>query len=295
MKLSKELAELYYSAADARKVLGIDEDTFQYWGKTERVKRVYLPGRRHPVYSKQAINKLAGQIEATMLAERAIGLEYRKATVNDMDAEVELACLVFGSRAGLPEAVALRRAFREKNPDSTYHLYDGDHLVAYINIFPLEHQAIEQFKEGTRGWLLGAENVETFDPGKPLECIIIDLATTPTVPPARRGTYAQILLENFSRTLTSWGESGIEIAKVYAASNTPSGIRIIRHAGFSTFKEVSTGRFTFELDIESSENRMLLEYKEALNDWKQRRQTSVTSPSKGRAKKPSRTHVGAEV
>lgn len=269
MKLSNDLAKIYYAAADARKVLGLDEESFQYWGKTERIKRIYLPNRKHPVYSKQEINKIASQIEATMLAERVTGLEYRKATINDIDAEVELASLVFGARAGLPEAVALRTAFREKNLDTTYHLYEGDHLVAYTNIFPMQYEAIAQFKEGTRGWLLGANNVKPFVPNEPLECIIIDLATTPTVPPARRGTYGQILLENFSNTLKEWGENGVEISKVYAASNTSSGIRIIRHAGFSTIKEVSVGRFTFELDVQQAETRMLIEYKEAIKSWKE--------------------------
>lgn len=295
MKLNNELSKIYYSAAEAKKALGLDEESFQYWGKTERIKRIYLPGRRHPVYSKQEITKIANQIEATMLAERAIGLEYRTATLNDIDAEVELASLVFGARAGLVEAVALRRAFREKNSDTTYHLYEGDHLVAYINIFPIEHSAIEKFKEGTRGWILGTENVICFEPGKPLECIIIDLATTPTVSPARRATYAQILLENFAKTLKTWGENGIEIAKVYAASNTPSGIRIIKHAGFSTLMEVSTGRFTFELDVPSAETKMLTGYKEAFKTWKEKQQTSMTKPKNGKAKKPSTPSVGAYI
>lgn len=294
MKLSNDLSKIYYSAAEARRVLGLDEESFQYWGKTERIKRIYLPARKHPVYSKQEINKLANQIEATMLAERATGLEYRKATINDLDAEVELASLVFGARAGLPEAVALRRAFREKSPDTTYHLYEGDHLVAYINIFPIEHHAIEQFKEGTRGWILGVENVGAFEPEKPLECIIIDLATTPTAPPARRSTYGQILLENFAKTLKGWGESGVEIAKVYAASNTPSGIRIIRHAGFSTLKEVSAGRFTFELDVQKAETKMLIEYKNAFNGWRQKAKNTTTKPRSKRAKTPTITTAEVE-
>ena len=69
MKLNAELAKIYYAAADARKILGLDEESFQYWGRTERIHRIYLPGRKHPVYSKSEINKIAGQIEATMLKE----------------------------------------------------------------------------------------------------------------------------------------------------------------------------------------------------------------------------------
>jgi hypothetical protein len=286
MKLNQELAKIYYTAAEARHVLGIDEEAFQYWGRTERIKRIYLPGRKQAVYSKKEINKIASKQEATMLAEKMTGLEYRKATVNDLDAEVELASLVFGARASLPEAVSRRRSFIEKNPDTTYHLYDGDHLVAYINLFPFNQEAIAAFKEGTRGWLLGLDKLKQFTPDDPLECVMIDMVTTPTVPPARRGTYAQMLLEGFSRTLEDWGEKGIEITKVYAASNTPSGIRIIKHAGFQVIKEVSTGRFTFELDVETSETRMLIGYKEALKSWKDNKLSDTSRPKSRRSGKP---------
>jgi hypothetical protein len=266
MKLNEELSRVYYTAAEARKVLGLDEEAFQYWGRTERFRRILLKGRKQAVYSKREINKMANQINAAILAEKATGLEYRKATLDDIDSEVELAQFVFGARAGMVEAVKLRRAFREKNLDTTYHLYDGDYLAAYINIFPFGNEAIESFKHGTKGWLLDIDQMEQFTPDKPHACIIIDLATTPSTTPARRGTYAQILLEGFYETLKNWGEQGIEITRVYAASNTPQGIRILKHAGFETIQEVSTGRYTFELDIANAGGKLLAEYKNALQE-----------------------------
>src|SRR5450755_559618 len=195
MKLNKELANVYYTAAEAREALGLDEEAFQYWGRTERIKRIYLPNRKQAVYSKKEVNSIASKMETAILAEKPFGLEYRKATPNDLDHEIELANLVFGARASIPEMINLRRSFIEKNPDTTYHLYDGDHLAAYINLFPFDQEAISKFKEGERGWFLGVDHLEQFQSSKPLECIIIDMATTPTVPPARRSTYAQILLE----------------------------------------------------------------------------------------------------
>jgi hypothetical protein len=132
--------------------------------------------------------------------------------------------------------------------------------------------------------MLGADRIEQFEPDKPLECIIIDLATTPTVTPSRRGTYAQILLENFYQTLKEWGEKGIEITKVYAASNTPQGIRIIQHAGFQTIKEVGPGRYTFELDITKDSHKVLAGYKEALQRWKETQGKEAATKPKGRTK-----------
>jgi len=277
MKLSKDLAKVYYTAAEAREVLGLDEEAFQYWGRTERIKRIKLPGRKQAVYSKKEVNSIASKMEAAILVENLTGLQYRKATLNDLDHEVELAHLVFGARASNPEMINLRRSFLEKNSDITYHLYDGDHLVAYINLIPLDQEAIARFKEGERGWFLGTDHIEQFRPGKLLECIIIDMATTPTVPPARRGTYAQILLEGFTRNLTEWGQTGVEISKVYAASNTASGIRILKHAGFQVIKDLGNGRYVFELDVNASEAKILLGYKEAIRQWKEQQNSSNTN------------------
>jgi hypothetical protein len=269
MKLNKELAKFYYTAIEARNALGLDEEAFQYWGRTERVKRIYLPNRKQAVYSRKEVNQIANKMEAALLAEQSSGLEYRKATLNDLDQEIALANLVFGGRASIPEMVNLRRSYMEKNPDTTYHLYKGDQLVSYINMFPFDQEAVSRFKEGTRGWLLGVEHMEQYKPEKQLECIIIDLATTPTVPPSIRVAYAWPLLENFGRTLKYWGENGVEISKVYAASNTASGIRILNHAGFEVINDLGNGRYVFGMNVKESQTTLLREYKEALNEWKE--------------------------
>src|SRR5712692_1313571 len=86
MKLGN-LAEFYYTAAEARKKLGVDESTFQYWGKEERIARTYLPGRKQPVYSRREIDDLANEIEATVIVEKAKDAEFRKATVKDLEEE----------------------------------------------------------------------------------------------------------------------------------------------------------------------------------------------------------------
>ena len=266
MKLSPELAKVYYTAAEARSVLGLDEEAFQYWGRTGRIKRVYLPGRKQAVYPKKEINYIAGKVEAAILTENASGLTYRKVTIDDLDHEIELAQLVFGARAGIPDMINRRKAYMQVNEDTTYHLYDGDHLAAYINIFPFDQIAINDFKDGTRGWFLGTDHLEQFKPGKPLQCIIIDMATTPTVPPARRSTYAQLRIEGFGKTLEIMASNGVEVSKLYAASNTASGIRILRHAGFQEIKNLGNERYIFELDIQSSPSKILLGYKEILQE-----------------------------
>ena len=280
MKLNKELAELYYNAAEARKILGIDEEAFQYWGRTGRITRTHLPGRKQAVYSKKEINNIASRIETTILAEKSSEIAYRKATVSDMYQENELAKIIFG-RGG--DALEARQAFLTRNPDCDYHVYDKDKLVAYINVVPLKHQTIIDFLESKIGniWTITTDDIELFEPGKPVECLIIDMITTPTVPPMQRRNYGAKLLKGLVQSLEEMGKKGIEITKVYAISRTITGIRLLKGAGFhpiETHNKRKNGSLSFELDILATDEKILHGYKVALAKGKQKAKPVTTSP-----------------
>jgi hypothetical protein len=212
------------------------------------------------------------QINATIIAEQ-IGTEFRKATVDDLAQEAKLAHLVFGAKA---EALEERKTFLEKNPDIDYHLYDQGMLVAYIIIVPMKLEAIEGFLHGKMiAWRISPDNIEQFTPGEARECLIIDMVTTPNAPPLTRTTYGAKLLTGLIQTLTDAGHKGVEITKIYAASNTPQGIRILRNAGFEEMYETRKGRFAYKLDIMASKEKILRTYKDAIQQWKESHKQEV--------------------
>ena len=267
---SARIKELYYTAGEARKVLDLSDDKFQYWVKAGRIEKVLLPGRKQSLYPKQSVDKLARRIEASIIAEVPEGLVYKKAEIEDLEEEFRLSYLIFGKGA---HTVATRRGFMEQNPDIDYHLYDHDESVAFINIIPSKLTAIKSFMSGQlRGKDLNVRDVERFTPGKPLECIVMEMATTPTVPPGRRTLYGTQLLMGLSETFREWGERGIIIKKLHATSSTPTGIRIIGTAGFETAKDLGEDRggerFAFELDLSKSDAKILKGYHEALKKVK---------------------------
>src|SRR5713226_7034250 len=178
------VSEVYYTAREARAVLGLNEHTFQSWVKAGKITRTKLPGLGQGVYLKRDIDRKARLIESAMFLDTSKDLEFRAATPQEIEAETHLAHLIYGKRVLKPEAQRARRQLVEINPESTWLLYDRDMLAASINIVPLTHEAIEEFKQGVRGWIfVGREQVKQFAPGEPLEVIIIDLMTTPAVPP----------------------------------------------------------------------------------------------------------------
>jgi hypothetical protein len=284
MKLGN-LAEFYYTAAEARKKLGVDESTFQYWGKEERINRVYLPGRKQPVYSRKEIDDLAHEIEAAVIVERAKGTEFRLATVKDLEEENQLAQLVFGRAAGAMP----RKQYLENSPESDYHLYDQGKLVAYVTIYPLKSEAITRFMQGEiRGWQIDPDDFEELTPGKPIELLVMDMVTTPTAPPQKRAEYGRLMIANLLRVLRSWGEKGVEISRFYAVGGTSNGQHLLESAKFTREegRRIGTGRIPYELDVTSSDAKWLRGYTEAFAQWKQRQETSTAEKiSNSRGKK----------
>src|SRR5689334_13542491 len=105
----KDIRNLYYTALQAREVLGLDEDEFQDWIGAGWINRYVFPPRKRGLYLKSEIDSLAEKMAAEMIAvaiqaqqeEGSASLEqgivYRQATLADLPAENDLSEVVFGS------------------------------------------------------------------------------------------------------------------------------------------------------------------------------------------------------
>ena len=294
MRLGKEIAKYYYTAEQARKVLGIDEQRLQYLVRKGHIRRTNLPTYAQGVYLKKEVNDLAEQTEAIIIAQVAEGLAFRKATVDDLEEEYRLARVIFGARADTAEIRQGKRAFLEKNPDSDYHLYDEGTFVGCIHLVPLKHQAILDFLERRVGaWLIDPQSIEQFEPGKPLECLFLDALTTPGVEATKRSAYAAYMIVKLVKALADMANRGVQISKVYGASRTPTGIRLLKSAGFKEIQAYEDGGITFELDIMNSDEKILRKYQEAFHQWTSQQEGKAT-PSKTRSKRESRSTENGE-
>lgn len=266
-----KISELYYTAAQARAVLGLNEDTFQNWIKAGRIRRIKLPGRGQGLYLKRDIDRKANLIEAALFLDNTKDLELRAGTTADVDAEIHLAHLIYGRRVLSPESQRARRRLVETNPESSWYLYDRDLLAASLNIVPVAPEGIERFKQGVRGWLFVPDLVRQFEPGGPVDCIVIDYMSTPAVPPEKRKFYSEAILRELAySTFKSWGARGVELRKVYTCGSTDAGRALLRGSGmFHELGEPVPGRVIFELDVPSTDFVLLHPYKEALAAWKE--------------------------
>jgi hypothetical protein len=272
VKLDETLTKLYYDPKGARDALGISLEKFNYWVELGIIESVTLPQLKHRVFSRSHIDALGRHLEALLLAAAKEHEEFRVATVVDLAKENELALINFGSGPNTAANNVARRAFIEKNPEITYHLYDSGLLVAAINIVPLKHHCLAEFREGKRGWLFSPHDIEQFEPGHPLELIIINFMTSPSVPSIRRSGYAVRMLSELANVFEAWGERGVEIASIHASGGTPAGRRILESAGFQLLGAKSETRVIYYLDVMSSELKLLQGYKQGLKRYKEKQQ-----------------------
>jgi len=89
------------------------------------------------------------------------------------------------------------------------------------------------------------------------------MATTPDVSIVRRTQYGAKLISGLSAFLIELARQSVTITKFYATSATPTGISLLRNAGFKELNHIGK-RMAFELDIMASDNLLATEYKRAL-------------------------------
>lgn len=200
--------------------------------------------------------------------------------MEDLEQEDHLAYLNFGEGSISAERVASRRRFLQANPLSSFHYYDAGKLKAFLNLIPMSHEAILEFRKGMRGWMFPSEDIKQYAPEERLECIIIDFATVTNAPPERRDRYAAYLLHNLcSVQMVEWAKQGIDIKSIDACGGTERGRKVLEQSGFvfmGTYKtpaidkpDVLVDRHMYHLDIDQADHLVLLHrYKQTLEERK---------------------------
>lgn len=264
MKKGENLGN-YYTAREAQERLGIDEGNFYYLIRTGKIKKHIPPGKKQGVYPKHQIDRLAREMLAFMTYDETERVKFMKATKDDIKEEYEMAALMFGSAT---HDIATREAWLAKNEETDFIVKDEGRIVAFLNVLPVRHETIMRFINGEiRGWEIGADDILQYTPGSEVECVIMSMATSPDANIARRTQYGARLLSGFLRALEQLAERSITITNLYATSSTPTGIAILKNAGFEEISQIGK-RIAFKLDMINSNARVAVEYRKALNEQK---------------------------
>jgi len=269
----------YLTATQAGELLG--PNRLYKLIKDNRLHRKAPPGYKHGYYLMSEVQAIIdaetafytaseNQETSTKLSEKLKGhtLEFAQATADDTEGIHEVASKLFPHTT----SADTRKPLIAACPVGNYVVKDNGQIVAYIHIQPLKHDRLMAFIKGEiRGWQLTADDLDCFGPGKTVEVLIKSIGSYHEDNNIRLA-YMQRLLNGTMREIAKLGQQGVVLTKIYATSDTPTGIAMSIHAKMrplGAMKGSDGKRFAFELDVAESNLPLLRDYKQALAEWKQ--------------------------
>ncbi|HVB61784.1 MAG TPA: hypothetical protein VNE61_11365 [Ktedonobacteraceae bacterium] len=251
-----------YTASEAIKKLKMPQATFHNYVKTGKIKKVTMPGKTEGFYEKAYIDKMAEAQELFALQYAAAPAEFSVAKPDDVQGIYDVMAKFWGMLY-IP-TVEQRLAWYQVNPEIDYVVKREGIVTGYITLLPLKPETMQKLMAGEIGTKdLQPTDILPFTPGNPLECWL-GLAVKPGV--FRQETYGIYLISGMLKKIQELAERGINIAKLYAKSETPDGIRMSKHMGFEDITP-SPNQMPrqFVLDLETSESPYAESYREILS------------------------------
>ncbi|MBA2394693.1 MAG: helix-turn-helix domain-containing protein [Ktedonobacteraceae bacterium] len=259
-----KLSDRYYTGREVQRKLGITEPALRNLVNQRKIRKITPPGKQYGVYLKEEIDTYEEKWLAFLAEKELPKTTFEIGKISDMEKVYDIA-----KRAITPGTMTaeLRSSWLEANPESCYVVKHDDKVVAFFHLLPLKHECLMQFMEGKiRGWNITADNVEKFEEDKPVECLAI-IASEPDVNETTRMYYVTVLLRGLRKELHKLGKRGVILTKIYATSETPTGIAMSIHAGMEAYGPTIGKRLTFILDVATSTSFLAKSYREGFSEW----------------------------
>lgn len=265
-----------YTAGEAIKKLRMPQATFHNYVKTGKIKKVTMPGKTEGFYEKAYIDKMAEAQELFALQYAAAPAEFSVAKPDDMSGIYDVMAKFWGTLY-IP-TVEQRLTWYQINPEFDYVVKREGIVTGYITLLPLKHEIMKKLMAGEIGTKdLQPNDILPFTPGNPLECWV-GLAVKPGV--FRQEAYGIYLISGMLKKIQELAGRGITIARLYAKSETPDGIRMSKRIGFEDITP-SPNQMPrqFILDLEISDSTYAKKYREILSKSKNKQNGHNARPS----------------
>jgi len=236
------------------KKLGLPRSTFHYLVRKGEIPKLILPLRKHAVYSKQEIDKIAKQ-KAEMLAELETTPEHLAFVVPDRD---DLEQLLEIERICYPEETLFSPDIIEQrmhyNPQNIHVLKNTETnmVLGSITMSPMRKESLDK--------LINLEiddtqvPVEDYLPFTPPEVQDIYVMSIIAKPMLTEKYYAGKLLVAILNYLKELLDGGVKISKIYSVATTKDGEELALNLQFSPLKTEWAGehedfRHSYVLDL----------------------------------------------
>src|SRR5450755_190729 len=268
----------YLTSSQAAEILNCSVGMVYNYERAGQLHKKVPPGRKQGFFVENEVNALAQGLSSFFETPLAEGQEpeqgnliFSQATPDDMEGVYRVAASLFGSTT----SAEARKPLVEQCPEGNYIVKRNGKVVAYIHIQPLKHDRLMAFMRGEiRGKDITANDLDCFAPGKTVECLVKSVGATKLIGANEHSQrenqliYLRILLRGTALAMANLGRKGVKISKIYATSETVTGIEMGFSAQMEQFgKPLKGGRFRFVLDVQSSNTPILRPYKYALAQW----------------------------
>jgi predicted DNA-binding transcriptional regulator AlpA len=239
----------FYTAREAMGKLGLKKSTFYDLIKRGDIPEgVVLPLRRHALYSKATIDKLAEE-QAKILGEyeqEPERLQLMVPTPEDFRQIVEIDSTLFPEETWMStEALQERLPY---NPDVTHVLKDlkTDTVLSYISMSPLRPDILEELITlRIDETALKPEHLTPYLTDTLLDCYIISIGAR-TGPDTAQQIYAGKLVHALKNYLIELLEKGIIIRHIYAVVTSREGERLALSLYFTPLAITEEQQSTYE-------------------------------------------------
>jgi tetratricopeptide (TPR) repeat protein len=160
--------------------------------------------------------------------------------------------------------------------------------TAFLQLVPPRPETIDDLLSLRRyAKDLSADDILRYEPGVPVDIYGMAIGIRPGVSNVQKRRWGMRLILGAQSVLVDLGARGIVIRSIQAHSYKPDGIRMMRHMGFMETEAKAEGLRDFIIPVEQSGITIIVEYKEGLQQWRQRhRQADSGTDGKVDAGKP---------
>ncbi len=261
--------EGYITAGEAAKRLNVNDSMLSRYVKQGRLQRYGPEERKHKYYK-------ASEIQAIIDADKAFfeaGAKTKhltsffvQATTDDLPTIVDIDKRTF--QEALSEETYLK--WMGKNSETFFVLRDaGNKIIGFACLLPMKKETMRRFiRDEIELDDISPEEIELFEPGRPLYLYIIALCIDPVFKPTVKHTYGASLVRGTFAFLLDLARRGVEIETITARTFTADGIRLMRKMGIPQLRSPAPGKNLFEVRVPDSGFPILAHYSDLLAEWK---------------------------
>jgi hypothetical protein len=193
-----------------------------------------------------------------------------RATKEDLPIIMEISNALFGGGRSVTP-LERRISWLEKNPFTYSVLKHGDEIVGYVSLLPLKPgtDKVKRLLFETTSVNITTDDIAEFQPGEHVELYVMSIGVRPTNDLTEKHEFGSSLIRGLRRLLIELGEKGVVIDTIAGRSDTPDGIRLMRHLGFTEIESSLPGKRAFIIRVPESGIPMIMEYKQALRESQQ--------------------------